>query len=477
MKKILLVEDTRSFAAMVAAQLEQQLNAQVTVCMTKAEAVKELTENRADYFLAILDLFLPDAEKSQVVDLTEDFAIPAIIFTGDMHSSLREDLLSYPRVADYVIKNRPNAMEYVSETVRRLNANQFVHAIVVDDSRLGRELASSSLQSQLINVTTVDSAEAAIEHIKTHSDVTLVVTDGELEGMGGIALTTEIRRTKGLKDLAIIGVSGNYNRAKSIEFLKAGANDFLAKPFQFEELNQRVNSNLNILSQMRELEIAKENQRVLLDMAAHDIRNPLGHIVSITELMRKKPASLDKYLGLMEISTKQLMSLLTDIVAYSKACMSRLHLQQQHIECQALIQPLLPVLQDMAQRKQISISFEHNYVSLTADPMLLGQVLKNLINNAIKFSTIGTHIDISCHIIGEHKVIQIRDEGPGIKADDLEKLFTPFAKIGNKPTAGEESSGLGLALCKQLIDAHSGHIWFTSNAPLAGVTAHIQLPH
>ena len=242
MKKILLVEDTRSFAAMVAAQLEQQLNAQVTVCMTKAEAVKELTANRADYFLTILDLFLPDAEKSKVVDLTEDFEIPAIIFTGDMHSALREDLLSYPRVADYVIKNRPNAMEYVAETVRRLNENQFIHAIVVDDSRLSRELAKNTLQSQLINVTTVESAEAALDHLTTHPDVSLVITDGELEGMDGIGLTTEIRRTKGLKDLAIIGVSGNYNRAKSIEFLKAGANDFLAKPFQFEELNQRVNT-------------------------------------------------------------------------------------------------------------------------------------------------------------------------------------------------------------------------------------------
>ena len=101
-------------------------------------------------------------------------------------------------------------MVYVSEIVRRLNEHQFIHAIVVDDSRLSRELAKNALQSQLINVTTVESTEEAIDHLKTHPDVSLVVTDEELEGMDGIALTTEIRRTKGLKDLAIIGVSGNY---------------------------------------------------------------------------------------------------------------------------------------------------------------------------------------------------------------------------------------------------------------------------
>ncbi|MCP4880515.1 MAG: response regulator [Gammaproteobacteria bacterium] len=476
MKKILLVEDTRSFAAMVVSQLEQQLHAQVTVCATKAEAIKELTANRADYFIAILDLCLPDAEKSQVVDLTDDFEIPAIIFTGNVHNSVREDLLHYPRVADYVIKNRPNAMEYVAETIRRLNANQLVHALVVDDSRLSRELARNTLQSQLINVTTLESAEQATAYLDHHPEVSLVVTDGELEGMDGIALTTEMRRTRGLKDLIIIGVSGNYSRTKSIEFLKAGANDFLSKPFQFEELSQRANSNLNILSQMRELEIAKENQRVLLDMAANNISNPLGKMVAITGLMRQKPAALDKYLELMETSTKQLMSLVTGIVDYSKACMARLNIRQQHIHCQALFQPLLPTLEDQAREKNICISFEHNYVNLTADPVLLGQVLNNLISNAIQFSMEGTLIDISCHIINSRKVIQIRDQGSGISDQDLNKLFVPFAKIGNEHDANNQSNGLGLALCKQLIDAHSGTIWFTSNAPLAGVTAHIQLP-
>ena len=476
MKKILLVEDSRTFAAVVAAQLEHSLHAQVTKVLTKAEAVAELTANRDDYFLAILDLFLPDAERSQVVDLTEDFEIPAIIFTGDEHSSLREDLLSYPRVADYVVKKRPNAMEYVTEIVKRLHANQFVHALVVDDSRLSRQLAQQTLESQLIKVSSVDSAEQAMGYLDQHPEISLVVTDGELGGMDGIGLTTEIRKRKGLKDLAIIGVSGNYNRAKSIEFLKAGANDYLAKPFQFEELTQRVNSNLNILSQMRELEIAKENQRMLLDMAAHDIRNPLGHIVSISELMRKKPKSLDKYLGLMEISTKQLMNLVNEIVAYSKACMSRLQLQQQHMDCQVLLQPVLDSLADQAQSKNISIEFEHNYVSVTVDPTLISQVLKNLLNNAIKFSQPDTHIEISCHIIDGFKVIQISDEGPGFNEEALDKLFTPFAKIGNKPTAGEETSGLGLALCKQLVSAHKGDIWFTNNAPLPGATVHIQLP-
>ncbi len=474
MKQILLVEDSRSFAALVAAQLEQSLNAQVTKVLTKADAVAALQANREDYFVAILDLFLPDAERSQVVELTEEFAIPAIIFTGDEHASLREDLLSYPRVADYIVKKRPNALEHVTEIIKRLHANQFVHALVVDDSRVSRQLAQQTLESQLIKVSAVDSAEQALSFLDQHPEISLVVTDGELGGMDGIGLTTAIRKHKGLKDLAIIGVSGNYNRAKSIEFLKAGANDYLAKPFQFEELTQRVNSNLNILSQMRELEIAKENQRMLLDMAAHDIRNPLGHIVSITELMRKKPKSLDRYLGLMEISTKQLMNLVNEIVAYSKACSSRL--QQQHIDCQALIQPVIEGLADQAASKHINIQVEHNYVSMTVDQTLISQVLKNLLNNAIKFSQPHTQIEISCHIIDGYKVMQISDEGPGFSDQALAQLFTPFAKIGNKPTAGEESSGLGLALCKQLVSAHNGDIWFTNNAPLAGATAHIKLP-
>ena len=205
------------------------------------------------------------------------------------------------------------------------------------------------------------------EFLKEHPDVQLVIADGELEGMDGIQLTTEIRRTRGLKDLAVIGISGTYNRTKSIEFLKAGANDFLAKPFQFEELNTRVNHNLVTMNQMRELDVAKDNQQMLLNMAAHDIRNPLANIVSLTDMIKANPASVDKYLGLISRASNELLNLVTGIVEYSKLSTSKLSLRMEYISCNELISELLPELSHIASNKQINIDMQPSETEVNVD--------------------------------------------------------------------------------------------------------------
>ncbi len=85
-----------------------------------------------------------------VVEDTAKFSIPSIIFTGDINKSLREDILSYKNVCDYVLKNGPNALEYVTHIIKRLHLNQSTHVLVVDDSRVARKLLKNTLETQLL---------------------------------------------------------------------------------------------------------------------------------------------------------------------------------------------------------------------------------------------------------------------------------------------------------------------------------------
>lgn len=477
MKKILIIEDSRAYASIISAYLQEEIGAEFKVVKTKAEAVAELESNRDDYFLATIDLHLPDATRGDIVEITEKYNIPGIVFTGDINGSLREDILSYDNVCDYVLKNGPNALEYVAQTIKRLYLNTTTHALVVDDSRLSRQMLKRSLATQLLNVSVVDSAENALEFLKEHPDVQLVIADGELEGMDGIQLTTEIRRTRGLKDLAVIGISGTYNRTKSIEFLKAGANDFLAKPFQFEELNTRVNHNLVTMNQMRELDVAKDNQQMLLNMAAHDIRNPLANIVSLTDMIKANPASVDKYLGLISRASNELLNLVTGIVEYSKLSTSKLSLRMEYISCNELISELLPELSHIASNKQINIDMQPSETEVNVDVRMMRQVIKNLVNNAIKFSPKSTEITISCEQQQGYRKIKIADQGQGIPAAERDKLFKPFSNISVKPTANETSAGLGLALCKQLVDAQNAEIGVEDNASGVGICFFIKFPY
>lgn len=477
MKKILIIEDSKAYASIISAYLHEEIGAEFTVAKSKAEAVAELELARDDYFLATIDLHLPDATRAEIVEITEKFNIPGIVFTGDINGSLREDILSFDNVCDYVLKNGPNALEYVAQTIKRLYTNTNTHALVVDDSRLSRQMLKRSLATQLLNVSVVDSAEKALEFLKEHGDVQLVIADGELEGMDGIQLTTEIRRTRGLKDLAVIGISGTYNRTKSIEFLKAGANDFLAKPFQFEELNTRVNHNLSTMSQMRELDVARDNQQMLLNMAAHDIRNPLANIVSLTDMIKANPASSEKYLSLISRASNELLSLVTGIVEYSKMSTAQLGLHFEYINCDSLISELLPELSHIAANKQISVALEHNDLEVKVDKRMMRQVLKNLVNNAIKFSPSDTQVTIQCEKARGYRKIKVIDQGQGIPASERNKLFIPFSNISVKPTANEASAGLGLALCKQLVDAQNADFGVEDTDSGVGICFYIKFPY
>jgi len=477
MKKILIIEDSPVFADMVSSYLTEELGCEQTVVTTRAAANEELDQRQDEYFLALVDLHLPDAMHGEIVEDTANYGIPSIVLTGDVNKSLREDILSHANVCDYILKNGPNALEYVAYIIKRLDLNQSTHVVVVDDSKLARQLIQKTLETQLLNVTSFESAEQALAYVREHPDVQLVITDGELEGMDGIKLTTEIRRFRGLKDLSIIGISGAYNKDESIQFIKAGANDFLSKPFQFEELNTRVNHNLFALTQMAELKAATDNQQMLLNMAAHDIRNPLANIVSLTELIQTDPDSTEQYLELISTASNELLNLIAGIVEFSRAKSSNLVLKQNTVNSEELFDGILPELQQIAANKQIKIEFQHNNTAVSCDIILLRQVLKNLINNAIKFSPADTTISVICEELNGVWKVKIADQGQGIPMAERDKLFKPFSNISVNPTANETSAGLGLALCSQLVKVHNGEIGIEDNESGVGISFYVKLPH
>jgi len=477
MKKILIIEDSPVFADLVCSYLTEELGSEQEIVTSRAAAIEELTQRRDEYFLAIVDLHLPDAMNGEIVEETAKFSIPSIILTGDINKSLREDILSNKNVCDYILKNGPNALEYVTHLIKRLHLNQSTHVLVVDDSRLARNLLKNTLETQLLKVTTFESSAQALAYVKVHPEIKLVITDGELEGMDGIELTTEIRRIRGLKDLSIIGISGTYNKDKSIQFLKAGANDFLAKPFQFEELNSRVNHNLYALSQMADLKAATDNQQMLLNMAAHDIRNPLANIVSLTDLIKMDPASTEQYLEHISSASHELLNLIGDIIEFSRAKSSNLALKTSTMSAEFLLDDILPELRQIAANKQIKVEFQHNKTALSGDATLLRQVLKNLINNAIKFSPTDTTVAVTCEVLNGTWKVKVTDQGQGIPTAERDKLFKPFSNISIKPTANEVSSGLGLALCEQLVTAHNGEIGVEDNESGVGIAFFVKLPH
>ncbi|MDR3640666.1 MAG: diguanylate cyclase [Humidesulfovibrio sp.] len=245
MLKVLIVEDSRSFAALVSKHIRQDLGFGVVVASSLA-AAKGILEQGTDYLAALLDIDLPDAPNGECVDLAIAHKIPAIVFTGKFSESLRESFWNR-HIVDYVLKDSMENVDYVVALLSRLAKNPQTKILLVDDSRSYRHAVKRLLTAHRYNVLEAGSGEEALEVLEQHPDTRMVLVDYNMPGMDGFALTREIRRNYGKDTLAIVGVSCESGARLSPRFIKSGANDYLHKPFLVEEFYTRITQNLEML--------------------------------------------------------------------------------------------------------------------------------------------------------------------------------------------------------------------------------------
>jgi two-component system sensor histidine kinase/response regulator len=158
-----------------------------------------------------------------------------------------------------------------------------------------------------------------------------------------------------------------------------------------------------------------------------------------------------------------------------EAAQERVHLGRVFAE---QIHEMLAPWQQTARRKNISFDLRQEAAKqqVKADPLILGQILENLMSNALKFSPIGSHIQARIHLAGGRLVIAIEDEGPGFTESDLSRLFQDYMRLSARPTAGESSTGLGLAIAKRGAD-RMGVLLSVDNRPDGkGAVAKLELP-
>ncbi len=479
MSKVLIIEDTHTFAVLLQAQLRQDQGLESDVVASMAETQQRLAERAGDYYLAIVDLCLPDAPRGEVIDVVQQHGIPVMVFTSLLDDGLREDLNSRG-VADYCLKQGQHNLQYVSKMAARLLHNAGIKVLVVDDSRSSRELLSHLLQLQRYHVITVDCAEAAFQALDQHPDIQIMLVDCWMPGMSGIELVAKVRETRAAEDLAIIGLSGQPGQAISAQFMKHGANDFLLKPFVPEELFCRVNQAADTLGLLSRLRKVNQQSKLILRMTAHDLRGPLGVIINAARrLLNKTALQPDQTLlvNLIQRGGEYLHELLEAILQLAQLEQEHLCLERTAVDMPATLQRVIEHQSPIAEAKQIRIV---NHVSgecvLHAHSRFIRQVCENLLSNAIKFSPAGQQVEVSLRRNAKSVEIAFADHGAGIAEQDQPKLFKPFAKLANRPTAGETSTGLGLNICAKIVEAHDGQIGYRDN-PGGGSVFYFTLPN
>lgn len=254
MDKVLIVEDSKVFARILIRKIEDELFFDTAWASNFEEARYLLDENPDNnaFFVALLDLHLPDAPDGGIVDYVIAKGIPAIVFTGDVENDVRDRIWA-KKVVDYVSKESPDSLDYLCGLIRRIALNKDVSILVVDDSSTVRRHLGRLLSAHQYNVHEAADSEQALVILERHPEIRMVITDYFMPGIDGVDLTRRIRRQHRKDTLSVIGISAYGNSILSARFIKNGANDYLNKPFSSEEFYCRVTQNLEMLEYIQKL--------------------------------------------------------------------------------------------------------------------------------------------------------------------------------------------------------------------------------
>jgi len=243
--------------------------------------------------------------------------------------------------------------------------------------------------------------------------------------------------------------------------------------FLYDELsrlnNELVNTQRELHKKNHELSELNKLKNFFLGMAAHDLRNPLGIIISYSEFLMDETEdtlSEDKreFLKIIMRSSQFMLELIDNLLDVTAIESGNIKLNFNRVNISEFVKCNVEKNIALASKKNIKVNYKDGAEGMwvTIDESKITQVLNNLISNAIKYSYPDSEIWIETSSDNEFFVFKVRDVGKGIEEKNFEKIFKPFGKVSRSGTAGEKSIGLGLTIVKKIVKSHGGDIWFES---------------
>ncbi len=222
--------------------------------------------------------------------------------------------------------------------------------------------------------------------------------------------------------------------------------------------------------QARELERASKLQADFSAMIAHDLRSPLMNITGVTEVMLDGmfgPVTEEqkKWLLRVQANSDNLIDLVSDFLDLSKLESGYVNVSKQVVSVTELVRKSIESFQVVALNKKVTVAeaIDVSLPSILADPQRLEQVLSNLLSNAIKFTSDGGEVKVGAALAETRGIrVWVQDSGEGIPSGEIGELFQKYRQGGNANKSNHKGTGLGLVICKMIVEAHGGTIWVDS---------------
>jgi len=360
--------------------------------------------------------------------------------------------------------------------------------LLVDDDRLNLRILAGILRPEGYALADADSGEKALE-VYAQFRPDLVLLDVLMPGLNGFEACRKLRATYGDDTAPVVFITAKNESDDVVEGLAAGGVDYLPKPFRPKEALARIRTHLYnrlLVEQQRSLvdQLSKANsaKNKFLGMAAHDLRNPLASIRALAEFLRDGtlgPLTADQIdlIKTIHSASQQMLDMVNELLDVATIEAGELKINPEPHNLAELIDKSVYLANIEAAKKNTRIVFEARGLAPVAliDAAKMKQVVTNLLSNAIKYSPPGSHITIELSANDSGCSFAVRDQGPGIPENERDRLFKDFGRLSVRPTGGEKSTGLGLAICRKIVEGHHGTI-AAENLPGGGCEFRVTLP-
>ena len=347
--------------------------------------------------------------------------------------------------------------------------------LIVDDVMSNVLLLKVLLTNEKFAIATASNGRQALEQVEKENP-DLVLLDVMMPDMSGFEVAQHLKSNPQTAEIPIIFLTALNSTADIVKGFQVGANDFISKPFNKEELIIRVTHQISlvaakrlILSKTEELQRTIAGRDKLYSVIAHDLRSPMGSIKMVLNMLilnlpaEKIGIEMYELLTMANQTTEDVFSLLDNLLKCTKSQIGKLNVVYQDVDLVEVTDGVIEIFSMVASLKKIRIhEMKPEKMMVNADIDMLKTVVRNLLSNAIKFSKENSEVLVKMEEVDGMAVVSVQDYGCGISEEGQKKLLHTDTHFSTFGTNNEEGSGLGLLLCKDFVVKNGGKLWFTS---------------
>lgn len=347
--------------------------------------------------------------------------------------------------------------------------------LIVDDVMSNVLLLKVLLTNEKYTIATANNGAEALAQVAVERP-DLILLDVMMPDMDGFEVAQRLKKNQETADIPIIFLTALNSTGDIVKGFQVGANDFISKPFNKEELLIRVRHQISlieakriILAKTEELRKTIMGRDKLYSVIAHDLRSPMGSIKMVLNMLILNLPSetigdeMYELLTLANQTTEDVFALLDNLLKWTKSQIGKLKVVYQDIDLIEVVEGVIEIFTMVAGLKKIKVKLEApKELEVNADIDMIKTVVRNLLSNAIKFSNEGSEVLVKVETIDGMAVVSVQDHGCGIDEESQKKLLHTDTHYSTFGTNNEEGSGLGLLLVQDFVQKNGGNLWFKS---------------